>query len=282
MVAAAVIGGAVIGGAATVYAGNESADATQAAADTQAAAQHEANIIQKQQYDQQYADNAPYRDVTQQALYTYADELGLGGDRPDGWVSKTPSETPQSPTWNPTGFDDYQNSDVYKNSIEVGEKAIGRMSPVYQSGARLKALLDYNTNLASDFRQEARNVDQQNFTNEQVVYQNQVNAQDAARNRLASLLGAGQTNQQFQANLGQQVATNIAQGTTNTGNAIASNQLAQGQIQANTANQLGNITNNAIGNYLRYNQPQAYTPYPSTTYTSPTSGLGYNLPGSGY
>lgn len=283
MVAAAVIGGAVIGAGASIYSGNQAADATQAAANTAAGAQHEANMIQKEQFDKQYADNASFRDITQQALYTYADELGLGGSRPTGWVSKTPSGTPTSPTFNAPNFNDYQNSDVYKNSVEVGEKAIGRMSPVYASGSRLKALLDYNTNLASNFRQEARSNAQQDFNNAQITYQNTVNAQDAARNRLASLLGAGQTNQQFQAQLGQTVANNIAQGTINTGNTIASTQIAQGQIQANTTNQVGNIIGKGLTSYLTMpSSTPAYTPYPSTAYTSPESGLTYNLPGSGY
>ena len=253
--ATAIVASAALTTGGSLIAGNQAADATQSAADTAAAAQNRATDLQEKQYNQGYADAAPYRDITQQALYRYADDLGLGGNRPAGWVAQPKTDA----------FNNYQDTDVYKNSVAVGEKAIGRISPVYDSGSRLKALLDYNTNLASNFRQEA------------------VNNQQTAQNRLASLIGAGQTLNQNQQAQGNQVAANIGNQTIAGGNTQASAQLALGQTQANTFNQVGSTLGKALNSYLTMPQtPQAYIPSPTTNYTNQSSGLTYNLPGSGY
>lgn len=70
--AAAIIGGSLIGGAASVFGSSKAADAQKKAA-AQAAA------TQDKQYQQTRTDLAPYRDMGSNALSTYAGALGLGG-----------------------------------------------------------------------------------------------------------------------------------------------------------------------------------------------------------
>jgi hypothetical protein len=68
----AIVGSAVVGAGASVYAGNKAASAQKKAAQQSA-------DIQRQQYEQTRADLAPYRDTGATALGRYGDLLGMRG-----------------------------------------------------------------------------------------------------------------------------------------------------------------------------------------------------------
>lgn len=70
--AAAIIGGSLIGGAASAFGASKAASAQKKAA-------QQAGDIQKQQYEQTRADLAPYRDTGSNALSQYQSLLGLNG-----------------------------------------------------------------------------------------------------------------------------------------------------------------------------------------------------------
>ena len=87
MVAAAIVGGAVVGGLGTAYAANSAANATQNATN--------ATITeQRQALDQQAALSQPYRDLGSAALPQYEQLLGLTpGSNPDS-IQKALEATP--------------------------------------------------------------------------------------------------------------------------------------------------------------------------------------------
>lgn len=87
MVAAAIIGSAVVGAGASISAGNKAAKAQTRAAQQSA-------DIQRQQYEQTRADLAPYRDMGESAMQPYAGALGLMG--PEGYQKALQGYT-QSP-----------------------------------------------------------------------------------------------------------------------------------------------------------------------------------------
>lgn len=70
--AAAIIGGSLIGGAASAFGASKAASAQKKAA-------NQASQIQKDQYEQTRADLAPYRDTGSNALSQYQSLLGLNG-----------------------------------------------------------------------------------------------------------------------------------------------------------------------------------------------------------
>ena len=71
-VATAVIGGSIVGAGASIISGNKAADAMKSSASQNAA-------LQQSIYNQQRADQAPYRDVGYSALNAYARAMGLPG-----------------------------------------------------------------------------------------------------------------------------------------------------------------------------------------------------------
>lgn len=76
-VAGAIIGGAAIGAGASYLGSSQQADAAQQAAQTQAQASNAATQLQRDIYNQNRADIAPYREIGTQGLYSLADLIGI-------------------------------------------------------------------------------------------------------------------------------------------------------------------------------------------------------------
>lgn len=213
---AGLIGSAVASNSAKKAAQTQ-ADAATNAANIQADSANNALELQEKQYEQAREDAAPYKDVAQTALYNYADDAGLGGSRPEGYVRSQGFEaTPE-----------------YQNAIKTGEAAIGRQAPVFASGQRLKALLDYNQNTARNFRNDRFN-------------------------KLLSLIGVGTGTTGLLANMGQNFANNSGNLITGAGNAQATginnaaNAQATGILGSNNAISAGiKGAGNAFGQYLK-------------------------------
>lgn len=134
MVAAAVIGGAIIAGGATAYAGSEAAGATKDATAASIAAQNSAQ-------GRQQALNAPYAAIgTGGAIQQYEDLLGIGGKGNAG-IEKTLAATPGHE------FAKTQGLGATKNAASASGMAL--------SGNTLEALDTFSTGLADSTYQNA-------------------------------------------------------------------------------------------------------------------------------
>jgi hypothetical protein len=212
MVAVAIGGAALIGGATQVISGNK-----QAGAIKDSAAQSDAT--NRYIFDTIRADNAPQRDIGYGALGKLADMYGvprpttMPSTGPLGQSGGTPTMygvQPTAPSSSMTaGFGGFQESPGYRFRVDEATKAIERSAAArggLRSGATMDALQRRVQGVASD--------EYENFAN-----------------RLASLAGVGQTatnatSAAGQAYAGQQTQTNMAAGQArasaygNTGSAI--------------------------------------------------------------
>lgn len=124
-IGAALIGAAVIGGGASIIAGNKANKAIQDATNRQVEES-------RRQYDQDRADLAPWRTTGGAAIMRLGDVYGLNGKAPDT-----------------SGF--FQSPD-YQFRLAEGKKALERSASargMLGSGAALKAANDYAQNTAS-------------------------------------------------------------------------------------------------------------------------------------
>lgn len=237
MVAVAIGGAAVIGGATSVISGNKAAKAQRQGAD-------KAAETERYMYDTTREDFAPYRQVGQGALYKLADMYGVS--RPVDQPAKVSSPTPTNPAmsgiagmWGfnapsaqvpqpqqqmTPGFSGFEASPGYKFRLSEGLKATERSAAArggLRSGATLKALQRYGEGLASS------------------EYENYAN-------RLAAMAGIGQSATSSTAAAGAQAAGGISSAYQQAGNARAS-------AYQNTGNAINQTVGNLAGAYL-YNK----------------------------
>lgn len=187
-VAAAVVGGAVIGGYVTTRAAGSAADAQRDAA-------NQADQTQLYMYDQTRDDQAPWRQ-------TGVDALGQIKD--------------QSADFNKDfSMADFQADPGYQFRMDQGQQAIERSAAAkggLNSGATLKSLDRYSQGLASDEYQNAYNRYNNNITNR--------------FNRLSSLAGLGQTANGQVGAAGQNYANQVGSNDMASGNASAAASMA--------------------------------------------------------
>ena len=209
MVAAAVIGSAVVGAAGSAYAGKQSSKAAR----TQAASADRASQIQQENFEQTRKDLMPYK----QAGDTSLSQL-MGQMTPDGYFNQTY-----------TGQDIYSDPS-YQFRLQQGQDAIQSSAAAkggLLTGATLKALQNYGQESAS-----------QEYSN---AY-NRFNADQTNRyNRLSNLVGIGQNAAAQMGNAGAQTAQAVANNTMAGANSIAAGQVASANNWANTANNLGSM-----------------------------------------
>jgi hypothetical protein len=130
----ALLGSAALGIGGSIYA----ADQASSAADVSAQAAADAADISQQQYEQTREDLAPWREVGEQALYQYADLLGI--------------PPPGATTALPVDYSAFEQSPGYQFRMDQGIKAIERSAAskgLLQSGGTAKALQDYGQGTAS-------------------------------------------------------------------------------------------------------------------------------------
>jgi hypothetical protein len=213
----ATIGGSIIGG----YISSKGA---QSAADTQSASAREAIQQQREMFDIQNKQQAPYRE----AGYTALNDI----------ASMKPYLTKQY------GAEDFAVDPSYQFRLQQGNLATQNLqnaSGGAVGGNTLKALTDYNQGAASTEYGNAFNRFQTQRSN---IY-----------NTLAGIAGIGQTAQGQTNQLAQNVAGNIGQATIGSANAQAA-----GQIGA--ANAYGGGIQNAANMYSmsQYLRPTGATP----------------------
>ena len=219
-IAAAVVGGAVIGGGASIIAGESQSDAARDAANASADAARYQTDVQKQIYDQTRADQEPWRETGANALGQLA--------QPD--------------LLRPFAMSDFEADPGYEFRRAEGMRAIERSAAARGgalSGGALRATERFGQGLAS---QEYQNAFERYNTGQTNTF-----------NRLASLAGVGQTANAATGQAGSNFAnavTGISQAdATNQGNAL----LAAGNARASGYLGAGNAIGSAPTNYLLLN-----------------------------
>lgn len=230
MVAAAVVGSAVVGGAAGIYGASQSAKASKQAAQTQADAAAKANDTQLQMFEETRADQKPYLQAGTGAVNRLADLVGTSGNTTaQGYGSLT----------QPFTAADFVADPGYQFSLEQGQKALERSAAAkggLLSGAALKAAQTYGQGTAA---QEYNDVYNRYNTSQTNIY-----------NRLAGLSGTGQTAANQLASTGTQVGSNIASNITGAGNAQAAGQVGAANAWSTGLSNLGSSANSGIQNYM--------------------------------
>lgn len=184
----ALLGSAALGVGGAIYSGSQAVKA----GETSAAAAERAGQITQGQYEQTRTDLAPWREIGEQALYQYADELRI----------PVPGAT--GPSTFESGF---ETSPGYQFRLDEGQKAIERSASargVLGSGGTQKALTRYAQGVASD-------------------------EYGSYMNRLAGAAGIGQTATTQTAQFGAGAAGALGQAELQAGQARASGYLGQGQ-----------------------------------------------------
>ena len=206
MVAAAIVGGAVIGGVASNMAAGSAADA-------QVEAGKASNETQLAMYNQTRADQEPWRQAGAGALSQMSAGTAPGGDFNRDFTLADFQKDPG-----------YQfRMDQGQRGLEAGAAARGGLL----NGGTLKALSRYGQDYASGEYSNAYN----RFNNDRTQ----------RFNRLSSIAGTGQTAATNVGSFGTQTAANIGQTQQAMGNARASGYVGQANAINNGVSSLSNF-----------------------------------------
>lgn len=220
-IAAAIVGGAVVGGVASNMAAGEAADAQRDAAG-------QASATELAMFNQNREDMAPWREAGEAALGQMTTGTGVGKEFNRDFTLADFTKDP--------GYDFRQSEG--QRGIDASAAARGGAL----SGAAIKAASRFNQDFASNEYQNAYN----RFNNDKTQ----------RFNRLASLAGVGQTATRDVAQMGANTASNVANNTIGAGNAQASSYIGKANAINNTASTLGNF---AMQQYYANQQPQWYS-----------------------
>lgn len=220
-VATAIVGGAVIGAVATNKAAKTQAGAAEDAAQAQLMANRENIDFQREVFNQQREDNAPWREAGKEAIGKLQAAMNAGEFDPSKFKF----------TADP-GYQFRITEGV--NALDASASARGRL----RSGAQDRGVTRYGQNLASDEYSRAWN---RNLATKTTNF-----------NQLASLAQVGQIANSANQDASNRMAENVGRSTTATGNAIAQNAINQGNVTASAYQGYANTANQGIQNYLLY------------------------------
>jgi len=165
----AILGGALLGGAASIAGGMMGADAAESAAETQAGATRYAADIGQKQFEQTREDQLPWMEAGERALGTLE---GMMADRPT--------------------MEDFEMSDYSQFMRDEGLRGIeakSRAGGYYNTGATSREMLDYSQNVAGR------------------DYDNYLNQYYQSLNPYMSMAGMGQQQVNTMGQMGAQQAT---------------------------------------------------------------------------
>lgn len=202
---AVAIGGSAVAGLAGTAMSN---DAAEDAADKQAAAAQQANALQERVFNQQRADQEPWRQAGVKAL---------GGMQDADYMRDFTSA-------------DFQQDPGYAFRMQEGQKALERSAAAkggLQSGGTLKALSRYGQDYASNEFQRARD----NFNADR----------DRRFGRLSTLAGMGQGANAQNAAAGQSYASNVGANTMGAADAAGAAGITQANQWGSTLSGLGKV-----------------------------------------
>lgn len=201
----------IIGGAA-LLGGVLSSNAAGDAADTQAASADQATALQREQWQQQRADNAPRMEAGNRSLARLQQLLGIDGAG-GGRNSLTGADVMAEPG--------------YQFGLQQGQQALDRTATargMRNSGAALMAAQRYGNDYGTTKYGDAWNRLQGERTNE--------------FNQLASVAGMGQTASNQVGAAGSQFANNAGNNMMGAANAQGAAGIAQANTWGNVGNQL--------------------------------------------
>jgi hypothetical protein len=204
MVAAAVAGGAIVGGVASSAIGGSAA---KSAANTQADAANNAAQLQWQQFQQLQQNLAPYMQLGQNAIPTLQGLLTDGRLNPQFSFNPTEQQLEQTPG--------------YQFTLQQGLKGVDNAASakgLNLSGAQLKGIGQYTTGLADQTYQQQYQNALQNF-------QTNYGVSSDLYNRYAGLVGLGQNAAAGIGNAGLQTANQAGNFLTSGANASAAGQI---------------------------------------------------------
>ncbi len=222
VVAAAVIGSAVVGGVAANRGARTQANAAQDASNAQLQAQRESNDLQREMYNQNREDMQPWREAGMGQLSQLTAGLNPGGQFNRNF-----------------GMADFQADPGYAFRQAEGQKAIDNSAASRGSalsGATLKALTRFGQDTASSEYQNSYNRWNNDVSNR--------------FNRISGVAGTGQQATQQIGAYGQSTASNIAQGNMNTANNVAGNTIGAGNARASGYVGVANAITGGVSNYL--------------------------------
>jgi hypothetical protein len=287
--AGASIAGAGIQAGATMSAAGTAADAAKYGAGLQSQAAANSLDYQKNVFNTQQKQQAPYIAAGQGAINSLAAGAAPGGSLNQNWTQQFNAPAPFSFS----GVNE-TNNPAYQFNLQQGEQAVQRSAAAQGglvSGGAMKSLNDYAQGQAlnaygTDYA-TAANTYNTNYANALGQYQQAYNIfnqnQTNSFNKQAAVAGIGQTAVGQIGQAGSQSAAQVAN-TSLTGANNAANYLTQGaNASAAGALQLGNaITGgvNGVANAFANN----YTPAQAAQQSSASSyGSGdYNGDGGGY
>ncbi len=222
VVAAAIIGSAVVGGASSYFGAKEQEKGAKRAADSQERIANENLAFQRETEETQRADFEPWREAGANALKQIQEGIDSGAFE--------------------VGKIDVTQDPGYQFRMDQGIKALdssaasrGRLL----SGAQQKGLTDYSQGVAS-----------QEYAN---AYAREANDKARRYNMLNSLNSQGQASAARQAGATAQMGQTSGNILSNLGNAQAQSQIAQGQARAGAYQNMAQAANQGAQNWLTYN-----------------------------
>jgi len=221
-VATAIAGSAIVGGVVASKSADKQAKAAGQASDAQVQANRENIEFQKEVFEQQREDNAPWRNIGAESLR----ELRAGIDSGEFDMSNFQFKTDP-------GYQFRKKEGI--NALDASAAARGRL----QSGAQARAVTRYGSELAS---QEYGNA----FNRERIVRGDRFN-------RLATLSNVGQVANSADQQARSNMASNVSASTTATGNALAQGAINKGNARASAYQGIGQSINQGAQNFLLMN-----------------------------
>lgn len=224
VVAAAVVGSAVVGAVGASKAAKAQSKASANATDAQLLANRENIEFQQAVFDQTREDNAPWRDIGSQSLQQLQKGIKSGQFDPSKFNFKADE-----------GYQFRLQEGI--NALDASAASRGRL----QSGAQNKAITRYGQGFASNEYGNAFNRHRASEGDKTTKF-----------NQLAALSNVGQIANSANQSAGNAFATNAGNSTLATGNAIAQNEINSGNARASAYNGMATSANQGISNYLTF------------------------------
>jgi hypothetical protein len=245
--AAAIVGGAVIGGVAANKAAGTQAKATEAASAAQTASTDKSIEAQERMFNRQVELQEPFRQTGLTAQNRLADLLGISGrtDMPGYGYGLQPFNMAQ-----------YQADPGAAFRLKRGLEAVERTAAArggLLSGNQLRGVTELGQDLASQEYQNAFNRFQTERSN--------------ILNPLQSLAGVGQTSTNALTNAAGNLGANIGSAYGQLGQNIGANLIGAGNARASGYMGTANAFSNALGQGINYyqNQQLMNRMFPQTT-----------------
>lgn len=249
VVAAAVVGSAVVGGVSAYQSGKSQEKAAKSAASAEERIALENMDLQRELAEQQREDFAPWRDVGEQALNKMWEGVQSGDFDPGSL---------ELDKFDPSKVDLYSDPG-YKFRMEQGTEALDKSAASrgrLLSGAQQKALTEYGQGMGSQeyANAYARYSDKYNkdIARQASEYASEADRKARQYNILSGISGQGQASAAQQAGATGQLAQSSGNILSNLGQSQAQSSYAQGQARAGAYQGMAQAGNQAAQNWLMY------------------------------